>query len=105
MVSIPTNCFRRFDVVGNEYGFLFAFLGKDAGGITWHPQVIEEAKSHGLFLLENGRLVDSVAGHLMPDDMGVMPPLSEKQLTAFDNYSVAPNAFTCRQESKLSSNF
>lgn len=88
MVSIPTNCFRGFEVVGNEYGFLFAFLGGDAGGVTWHPQVIKEAESHGLILLENGKLVDTVAGHVMPEDIGVLPPLTKEQLASFDNYSV-----------------
>ncbi len=88
MVSIPTNCFRGFEVVGNEYGFLFAFLGSDAGGVTWHPQVIKEAEKHGLVLLENGKLVDTVAGHRIPDNIGVMPPLTADELASFDNHSV-----------------
>jgi mannose-6-phosphate isomerase-like protein (cupin superfamily) len=90
MISIPTNCFRGFEVVGNEYGFLFAFLGGDdsGGGVTWHPSVIKEAESHGLVLLENGRLVDTIAGHKMPENVTVMPPLSDEALVSFDNFSV-----------------
>ncbi|MEH6550338.1 MAG: cupin domain-containing protein [Pseudomonadales bacterium] len=90
MISIPTNCFRGFEVVGNEYGFLFAFLGGDdsGGGVTWHPEVIREADSHGLILLENGSLVDTVAGHTMPEGVGKMPPLSEPEMAGFDNLTV-----------------
>ncbi len=88
MVSIPTNCFRGFEVVGNEYGFLFAFLGADAGGVTWHPRVIEEAEQYGLILLENGKLVDTVAGHRIPDNIAVMPPLTTAELATFDTPSV-----------------
>jgi len=90
MISIPTNCFRGFEVVGNEYGFLFAFLGGDdsGGGVTWHPSVIREAESHGLVLLENGKLVDTVAGHQIPENEPVMPPLSDAALASFDDLSL-----------------
>ncbi len=101
MISIPVNCFRGFEVVGNEYGFLFAFLGGDesGSGVTWHPKVIKEAESYGLMLLEDGTLVDTVAGHKKPDDVGLMVPLTEEQLASFDTYpSSEMAAFVARRE-------
>jgi quercetin dioxygenase-like cupin family protein len=91
VISVPTNCFRGFEVVGDEYGFLFAFLGgsDSGGGVTWHPQVIEEAKTHGLVLLENGELVDTVAGDTLPEGIAPMAPLSAEKMAEFDNYSTA----------------
>lgn len=90
MISIPTNCFRGFEVVGDEYGFLFAFLGGDdsGGGVTWHPDVIKTAESYGLVLLEDGTLVDTVEGHTVPEDKKKMPPLDKNQLDRFNNYPV-----------------
>lgn len=90
MISIPINCFRGFEVVGAEYGFLFSFLGGDdsGGGVTWHPNVIREAESHGLVLLENGKLIDTVAGHAVPNGVNKMPLLTPAQMGSFDDYSV-----------------
>ena len=52
--SIPTNCFRGFENIGDKYGFLFAILGgDDTGGVEWAPQVFEDAEDHGLVLLED----------------------------------------------------
>lgn len=102
MITIPTNCFRGFDVVGTEYGFLFAVLGLDRtkAGVTWHPEVIEEAKSYGLVLLDSGSLIDTVNGQVVPEGSHPMPPLSKDQLADFRNIPVdVMSAFIVRNDS------
>lgn len=77
-ISIPTKCFRGFENIGSDTGFLFAILGgDDPGQVTWAPHVLEQAKSYGLVLLENGALVDTVAGEAVPADILPMPPTSQ----------------------------
>jgi quercetin dioxygenase-like cupin family protein len=73
--NIPTGIFRGFENIGTDYGMIMAILGGDdaGGGVTWAPQVIEEAKAHGLVLGENGMLVDTKKGERLPE--GVNPTL------------------------------
>lgn len=89
IISLPTNMFRGFENVGDEYGMIFSVLGHDdaGGGVVWAPRVIEEAKGHGLVLLENGKLVDTTIGETIPEGMKSMPKLSEKELQSFDQYT------------------
>lgn len=73
-ISLPTQCFRGFENVGDSSGFLFAVLGgDDPGRVTWAPHVFEQAQSYGLVLLENGALVDTAAGEVVPTDLVPMP--------------------------------
>ena len=73
-ISIPTRCFRGFENVGQDEGFLFAVLGEDdPGRVTWAPYVFENAKEYGLVLLENGNLIDTAAGETVPEDALPMP--------------------------------
>ena len=60
-----------------------AILGGDdaGGGVTWAPQVIEDAAEHGLILGENGRLYDSENGEVLPDGIKPMPVLSSDVLS------------------------
>ncbi len=83
--NIPTGIFRGFQNVGNDYGMIMAILGGDdaGGGVVWAPQVIENAKDHGLILGENGRLYDSKKGESLPDGVGSMPLLTDEELKAF----------------------
>jgi mannose-6-phosphate isomerase-like protein (cupin superfamily) len=83
--NIPTGIFRGFENVGTDYGMIMAILGGDdaGGGVIWAPQVIEDARDHGLVLGENGRLYDSKKGQHLPEGMKPMPLLSEEQLKAF----------------------
>ena len=87
--NIPTGIFRGFENVGTDYGMIMSVLGGDdaGGGVTWAPQVIEEAKAHGLILGENGILYDSKKGETLPDGVGPMPLLTEEQL---GDYPEAP---------------
>ena len=72
--NIPTGIFRAFENVGTDYGMIMAILGGDdsGGGVIWAPQVIEDAKAHGLILGENGRLYDSKKGQKLPVGMAPM---------------------------------
>lgn len=90
IISLPTNMFRGFENVGNEYGMIFSILGHDdaGGGVVWLPRVIEDAKGFGLILLENGKLVDTTIGDTVPEGMKPMPVLTENQLKKFDQYTV-----------------
>lgn len=88
--NIPTGIFRGFENVGTDYGMIMAVLGGDdaGGGVTWAPQVIEEASAHGLVLGENGVLYDSKKGQALPDGIRPMPMLSEDQLKAYPEVPV-----------------
>ena len=87
VVSIPTHCFRGFENVGDKYGFLFAILGgDDTGGVEWAPQVFEEAEEHGLVLLEDYGVWDTLKMPVPEGSKRVMPMSSEDAKT-YDNYS------------------
>lgn len=82
--NIPTGIFRGFENIGTDYGMIMAVLGGDdaGGGVTWAPQVIEDAKAHGLILGENGVLYDSKKGEELPHNVSPMPLLTDDQLKA-----------------------
>ncbi|MEM8949087.1 MAG: cupin domain-containing protein [Pseudomonadota bacterium] len=83
--NIPTGIFRGFENIGTDYGMIMAILGGDdaGGGVIWAPQVIEEARDHGLVLGENGSLYDTKKGEALPEGIAPMPVLSEDELTQF----------------------
>ena len=83
--NIPTGIFRGFENIGDNYGMIMAVLGGDdaGGGVIWAPQVIEDAKDHGLVLGENGKLYDSKKGQSLPDGVKPMPLLDEEELKSF----------------------
>lgn len=83
--NIPTGIFRGFENVGTDYGMIMAILGGDdaGGGVIWAPQVIEEARAHGLVLGANGRLYDTKRGERLPDGVAPMPLLTEDELAHF----------------------
>jgi quercetin dioxygenase-like cupin family protein len=88
--NIPTGIFRGFENIGTDYGMIMAVLGGDdaGGGVTWAPQVIEDARDHGLVLGENGVLYDSKKGETLPHNVGPMPLLTEEELKAFPEVPV-----------------
>ena len=89
IISLPTNMFRGFENVGDEYGLIFSILGHDdaGGGVIWAPQVIEEAAGHGLVLLENGKLVDTTIGETVPENIKPKAALKKEELAQFDQYT------------------
>jgi len=82
IINIPTGIFRGFENIGTDYGMIMAVLGGDdaGGGVTWAPQVIEDAADHGLVLGENGKLYDTKAGQSLPEGIKPMPVLTDAQL-------------------------
>jgi quercetin dioxygenase-like cupin family protein len=89
--NIPTGIFRGFENIGTDYGMIMAILGGDdaGGGVIWAPQVIEDAKEHGLVLGENGKLYDSKKGQKLPDGIKPMPLLTNEQLKAYPEPTTA----------------
>ena len=85
LFDIPTGIFRGFENVGTDYGIIMAILGGDdaGGGVVWAPQVIEEARDHGLVLDETGLLHDTAKGEALPDGVMPMPLLTEDELAGF----------------------
>ena len=85
IIDIPTGIFRGFENVGSDYGMIMAILGGDdaGGGVVWAPQVIEDARAHGLVLSEKGRLYDTGKGQRLPKGEGPMPLLTEEELEKF----------------------
>lgn len=85
VISLPKKMFRGFTNVGTKTGFLFAVLGgDDPGRVLWAPQVFDMASQFGLLLLENGSLVDTAAGNLVPTDVRPMPRTSPDQVAKLD---------------------
>jgi len=84
LFDIPTGIFRGFENIGTDYGMVMAILGgNDAGGgVVWAPEVLEEARDHGLVLGENGRLYDTAKGDQLPEGVLPMPPLDDESLAA-----------------------
>ena len=89
--NIPTGIFRGFENIGTDYGMIMAILGGDdaGGGVIWAPQVIEDAKEHGLLLGENGKLYDTKKGQKLPDGLKPMPLLTDEQLKSYPEPTTA----------------
>ena len=85
IINIPTGIFRGFENIGTDYGMIMAVLGGDdaGGGVTWAPQVIQDAADHGLVLGQNGRLYDTKKGDALPNGINPMPLLTDAELAAF----------------------
>ena len=91
IINIPTGIFRGFENIGTDYGMIMAILGGDdaGGGVIWAPQVIEDAKDHGLILGENGKLYDTKKGAALPEGVAPMPVLTEAELSAYPEPTTA----------------
>lgn len=91
IINIPTGIFRGFENIGTDYGMIMAVLGGDdaGGGVLWAPQVIEDARDHGLVLAETGRLYDTKKGETLPEGVNPMPTLTEAELAAYPEPSTA----------------
>lgn len=89
--NIPTGIFRGFENIGTDYGMIMAILGGDdaGGGVIWAPQVIEDARDHGLVLAETGRLYDTKKGEALPDGVSPMPLLTDEELKTYPEPAAA----------------
>ncbi len=89
--NIPTGIFRGFENIGESYGMLMAILGGDdaGGGVIWAPEVLSEAKKHGLILSEKGKIYDTLKDQQIPNDENEMKPLKDEELQNFPEYSTS----------------
>lgn len=88
VVSIPTWVFRGFTNEGPDDGVLYTVLGRDnTGGIIWGPSVLKEAESYGLHLTADNRLIDTVAGDQVPDDVQLIKPMQRKYIDELTTYT------------------
>ena len=80
--NIPTGMFRGFENIGSDYGMIMAILGGDdaGGGVIWAPQVIEDAKDHGLVLGANGKLYNNKKNETLPKNVAPMPLMTDEHL-------------------------
>jgi len=76
-----------FMVFNSAWRFYWNNDENAGGGVVWAPRVIEEAKGHGLVLLENGKLVDTTIGEKIPKGLKPMPKLSAAKMKKFDQYT------------------
>ncbi len=86
-ISLPIGMFRGFTATApaadGSPGYLFAVLGgDDPGRVLWAPQVFDMAENYGLVLLENGSLVDTAAGEVVPAGERLMPRTTADQVAA-----------------------
>ena len=96
--NIPTGMFRGFENIGSDYGMIMAILGGDdaGGGVIWAPQVIEDAKDHGLVLGENGKLYDKKKTKRFAKNVAPMPLMTDEHLALMAEpavYEVIPRWF------------
>ncbi|MEO0712660.1 MAG: cupin domain-containing protein [Pseudomonadota bacterium] len=88
LISIPTRVFRGFTNVGEDVGFLWAVLGgDDPGRVLWAPQVFDMATEYGLVLMEDGMLVDTAKGEVVPKGKRQMPVTTREQCDALQRFS------------------
>ena len=89
--NIPTGIFRGFENIGETYGMLMAILGGDdaGGGVIWAPEVLLEAKKHGLILSEKGKIYDTLKDQQIPNDENEMKPLKDDELKNFPEYTTS----------------
>jgi quercetin dioxygenase-like cupin family protein len=91
IVSVPTWIFRGFSNTGTgtEPQLVFTTLGgDDTGGIIWHPDIVKEAGTFGLYLTKDNMLVDTAAGAKKPADGDLYPLISDSDRAALRRYSV-----------------
>jgi mannose-6-phosphate isomerase-like protein (cupin superfamily) len=89
VISVPTWVFRGFTNIGADDGVLLTVLGQDDnGGIIWGPKVLEDAAAHGLYLTADNRLVDTVAGETVPDDVTLIRPMPQEEIEKLDVITV-----------------
>ena len=89
--NIPTGIFRGFENIGETYGMLMAILGGDdaGGGVIWAPEVLSEAKKHGLILSEKGKIYDTLKDQQIPNNENEMKPLKDVELKNFPEYTTS----------------
>ena len=87
VISVPTWIFRGFTNEGPDDGILLTVLGQDVtGGIIWGPSVLRQAESYGLHLTADNRLIDTVAGDVVPPDVPLIKPMDQTYIDELTSY-------------------
>jgi hypothetical protein len=90
VITVPTWIFRGFTNEGPDDGILLTVLGHDVtGGIIWGPSVLREAESYGLHLTADSRLIDTVAGDVLPTDVPLITPMKQQYIDELTTYTPA----------------
>ncbi|MCL0101697.1 cupin domain-containing protein [Dehalococcoidia bacterium] len=56
-ISVPPGVMRGFRNVGDEEAYLLTIMeGRDAGRVTWSPEILDQAKEEGVALDQKGNL-------------------------------------------------
>jgi mannose-6-phosphate isomerase-like protein (cupin superfamily) len=88
VISVPTWIFRGFTNEGPDDGILLTFLGQDVtGGIIWGPSVLRDAEKHGLRLTADNKLIDTVAGDVVPEDVPLIKPMPQAYIDELTPYT------------------
>jgi mannose-6-phosphate isomerase-like protein (cupin superfamily) len=89
VISVPSWIFRGFTNIGPDNGILLTVLGHDVtGGIIWGPSVLKEAESYGLYLTADNRLIDTVAGDVLPEDVKLIKPMKQIDIDALTPFTL-----------------
>ncbi|WP_414439772.1 cupin domain-containing protein [Burkholderia sp. 22PA0106] len=84
VLSVPTWIFRGFRNIGDDDGWIFSALGgDDTGGIIWHPSILEQAATHGLYLTKDNFLVDTATGAARPSPDALLQPIDMETARSF----------------------
>ncbi len=87
-LSIPTWIFRGFTNTGPDDSWIFTLLGRDeSGGVVWHPDILNHAAAHGLYLTRDNMMVDLSRGATKPAANDLMVPLTIADIASMRHYS------------------
>ena len=90
VICMPTWMFRGFSNAGSRHGFLMTVLGgDDTGGIIWSPDVMQRARSTGLYLGRNNQLIEVAAGSPAPAEDQLLPLMPAGEVAALRHWSAA----------------
>lgn len=88
ILSMPTWVFRGFTNIGPDDSWIFTMLGQDeSGGVVWHPDILDQAASEGLYLTKSNMLVDTTQGHPKPAADDLIRPVSRDEMAVLPRYS------------------
>ncbi len=104
ILSVPTWIFRGFTNTGPDNGWLFTVLGGDnTGGVIFHPDIITEAATYGLYISNENTLIDTSKGDPIPDVGDTIPPMPAEEVAKLR--AISPEAMRQRVVAKADRDF
>lgn len=93
ILSVPTWIFRGFTSHTDADAMVFTALGgDDTGGIIWHPSIITDAATHGLYLTKENILVDTTKGEKKPADADLIELMPQAEIARLKRWTPAEMA-------------